>query len=68
VARPADARQRTILAHLASGETDAEIAADVGSASATVNKHLENIYERLGVHTRTAGVAVFTPRADAPAA
>ena len=56
-------RQRTILAHVASGETDAEIAADVGIAPSTVNKHLENIYERLDVHTRTAAAAVFTPRA-----
>jgi DNA-binding NarL/FixJ family response regulator len=63
-------RQRTILAHVASGETDGQIAVDVGIAPSTVNKHLENIYERLGVHTRTAAAAVFaaTPPADAPAA
>lgn len=51
-------RQRTILAHVARGQTDAEIAAELGIAPATVNKHLEQIYARLGVHTRTAAAAV----------
>jgi len=56
-------RQRTILEHLAHGETDAEIASAIGIARATVNKHLEQIYRRLGVHTRTAAAAV-TSRAS----
>jgi len=51
-------RQRTVLAHVAHGETDAEIASTIGVAPSTVNKHLENIYERLGVHTRTAAAAL----------
>ena len=53
-------RQRTILAHVAHGETDAEIASAVGIAPATVNKHLEQIYRRLGVHTRTAAAATVS--------
>ena len=52
-------RQRTILEHVAHGETDAQIAAAIGIASATVNKHLEQIYRRLGVHTRTAAVTLL---------
>jgi len=52
-------RQRTILERVAHGETDAQIAAAIGIASATVNKHLEQIYRRLGVHTRTAAVALL---------
>jgi DNA-binding NarL/FixJ family response regulator len=51
-------RQRTILEHVARGQTDAEIAADLRIAPATVNKHLEQIYARLGVHTRTAAAAI----------
>jgi DNA-binding CsgD family transcriptional regulator len=52
-------RQRTILEHLARGETDAQIAAALGIAPATVGKHLEQIYERLDVHTRTAAAALL---------
>jgi DNA-binding NarL/FixJ family response regulator len=53
-------RQRTILEHVARGETDAEIASAIGIAAATVNKHLEQIYRRLGVHTRTAAAATVS--------
>jgi DNA-binding NarL/FixJ family response regulator len=56
-------RQRTILERLAEGETDAQIATAIGIAAATVNKHLEQIYQRLGVHTRTAAAAAVTSRA-----
>ena len=52
------ARQRMILEHVARGQTDAEIAAELGIAAATVSKHLEQIYTRLGVHTRTAAAAI----------
>jgi len=51
-------RQRTILEHLTRGETDTQIAGALGIAPSTVNKHLEQIYRRLGVHTRTAAAAV----------
>jgi DNA-binding NarL/FixJ family response regulator len=51
-------RQRMILEHVAGGQTDAEIAAELRIAPATVNKHLERIYARLGVHTRTAAAAI----------
>jgi DNA-binding CsgD family transcriptional regulator len=51
-------RQRMVLEHVARGQTDAEIATELGIAPATVNKHLEQIYGRLGVHTRTAAAAI----------
>jgi DNA-binding CsgD family transcriptional regulator len=53
-------RQRTILSHVAQGRTDANIASSLGIAPATVNKHLEQIYHRLGVHTRTAAAAAVS--------
>ena len=58
-------RQRTILEHVTHGETDAQIATAIGIAASTVNKHLEQIYRRLGVHTRTAAVAVLVEAATA---
>jgi DNA-binding NarL/FixJ family response regulator len=56
-------RQLEILEHVASGATDAAVGAALGVASLTVKKHLEQIYERLDVHTRTAATALFlSPR------
>ncbi|HZS24440.1 MAG TPA: helix-turn-helix transcriptional regulator [Gaiellaceae bacterium] len=55
-------RQRTILEHVAQGQTDGEIATSVGIAAATVNKHLEEIFRRLEVHTRTAAAALVPQR------
>jgi DNA-binding CsgD family transcriptional regulator len=52
-------RQREVLARVAAGLTDAEIADRLGVAPATVGKHLESIYERLNVHTRTAAAAAY---------
>jgi DNA-binding NarL/FixJ family response regulator len=56
-------RQRTIIDHVAYGETDAQIGEALGIAPATVNKHLEQIYQRLGVHTRTAAAAISSANA-----
>jgi DNA-binding CsgD family transcriptional regulator len=53
-------REREILDRVALGETDAEIASALQVAPATVGKHLEHVYERLGVHTRTAAAAVLS--------
>jgi DNA-binding CsgD family transcriptional regulator len=53
-------REREILDRVALGGTDAEIAAALQVAPATVGKHLEHVYERLGVHTRTAAAAVLS--------
>jgi DNA-binding NarL/FixJ family response regulator len=52
-------RQREVLAGVAAGFTDAEIAERLGVAPATVGKHLEGIYARLDVHTRTAAAALY---------
>ena len=53
------AREREILAWVARGKTNAEIAQLLWLAPKTVGKHLENVYAKLGVSTRTAAVARF---------
>ncbi len=50
-------RERQILAWVARGNTNHEIAEMLWIAPSTVRKHLENIYAKLGVHTRTAAAA-----------
>jgi DNA-binding CsgD family transcriptional regulator len=51
------AREREIVDQLAQGRSNAEIAELLTIAPTTVRKHLENIYAKLGVRTRTAAVA-----------
>ena len=49
-------RENEVLRWLAHGKTDAEIAALLGLSPRTVQKHLQHIYVKLGVETRTAAV------------
>ena len=51
------ARQREILGLIASGLADKEIADRLRIATATAQKHVTNILERLGVPNRAAAVA-----------
>ena len=53
------ARERQILAWVARGKTNGEIAQVLWIAPTTVRKHLENVYAKLGVRTRTAAAARF---------
>lgn len=50
-------REQEVLTWVAAGKTNAEIAQIVGTSHRTVQKHLERIYVKLGVETRTAAVA-----------
>lgn len=52
-------RERQILACVAQGKTNPQIAETLWIAPTTVRKHLENIYAKLGVRTRTAAVTHF---------
>jgi DNA-binding CsgD family transcriptional regulator len=45
-----------VLEWLAAGKTDREIGQILGTSPRTVQKHLQHIYEKLGVETRTAAV------------
>jgi len=48
-------REREIVL-VAEGKTNAEIAAQLWVAPSTVKKHLENVYEKVGVGRRAAAV------------
>ena len=52
-------RQREVLAGVARGASNRQIARSLGLSEATVEKHLENIYARLGVTNRTAAAAAL---------
>jgi DNA-binding NarL/FixJ family response regulator len=55
------ARQQEILSLIAKGAADKEIAAHLGIAVATANKHVANTLKRLGVPNRAAAVAITDP-------
>ncbi len=62
---PLTPREGDVMHWLACGKTDADIAALLAISPRTVHKHLEHIYEKLGVETRTAAVmAVRRPHLD----
>ncbi len=50
------AREREVLQWVAAGKTNAQIADILAASPRTIGKHLENIYAKLGVETRTAAV------------
>jgi DNA-binding CsgD family transcriptional regulator len=47
-------REREVLGWIAAGKSNAQIAGIVGASPRTVAKHLERIYGKLGVESRTA--------------
>lgn len=59
-------REREVITLVAEGRTNGEIGALLGISTETVRKHLENVYDKLGVHTRTGAVAAAYGRAAAP--
>jgi DNA-binding NarL/FixJ family response regulator len=54
-------RHWELLRLLAAGHTNTQIARRLGISEGTVRSHLENIYERLGVSSRTAAVTRAFP-------
>ncbi|KAF1023377.1 MAG: putative cyclic di-GMP phosphodiesterase [Paracidovorax wautersii] len=50
-------RETEVLSWLAKGKTNRDIGDILGMSPRTVNKHLEHIFEKLGVETRTAAAA-----------
>jgi DNA-binding CsgD family transcriptional regulator len=56
---PLTPREHEILELVAEGRTNAEVAGLLWISPGTVRKHLENAYDKLGVHTRTGAVAAL---------
>ncbi|MGQ0455746.1 MAG: response regulator transcription factor [Hyphomicrobium sp.] len=52
------ARERELLAALANGWTNLQIAARIGISRNTVKYHLKNLYDKLGVSNRAMAVAL----------
>jgi len=61
---PVTERERQILALVAAGKTNAEIAYVLVISPRTVQKHLEHIFQKLGVETRTAAAIRTLAAAD----
>ena len=55
-------REAEILMWISRGKTNKEVGLILGSSPRTINKHLEHIFEKLGVATRAAAVSVVLQR------
>jgi DNA-binding NarL/FixJ family response regulator len=51
-------RESEVLALVARGQTNAEIAATLGTSPATVRKRLERVFRKVGVQHRTEAASV----------
>jgi DNA-binding CsgD family transcriptional regulator len=50
-------REVEVLEHVAAGQTNREIAAELGISERTVDRHVSNLFDKLGVSTRAAATA-----------
>ncbi|WP_374510185.1 response regulator [Niveibacterium sp.] len=55
-------REAEVLYWVTQGKTSPDIGQILGSSPRTVNKHLEHVFEKLGVETRTAAAALAMNR------
>ncbi len=55
-------RETDVLSWVAKGKTNRDIGEILGMSPRTVNKHLEHIYVKLGVETRSAAAALVASR------
>jgi DNA-binding NarL/FixJ family response regulator len=51
------ARELEVLRHVAAGKTNREIASELVVSEHTVARHMQNIFAKLGVSSRTAATA-----------
>lgn len=61
-------REHEVLEWIGRGKTNAEIAVILHASIGTVKKHVEHVFMKLGVETRTAAAAVFLNAASLPKA
>jgi CheY-like chemotaxis protein/DNA-binding CsgD family transcriptional regulator len=55
-------REAEILMWISRGKTNKEVGLILGSSPRTINKHLEHVFEKLGVVTRAAAVSIALQR------
>lgn len=58
-ARSLTGRERTLLAALAHGRSNTELATELGISVNTVKFHLRNLYEKLGLRNRAQAIAFY---------
>jgi DNA-binding NarL/FixJ family response regulator len=58
IAQQLPRQQREVLRGQAQGKLRKEIADSMGISTGTVNRHCEEAYRKLGIHTRTEAVRV----------
>ena len=51
-------RETEVLSWIAKGKTNRDVGEILGISARTVNKHLEHVFEKLGVETRSAAAAL----------
>ncbi|OYU81925.1 MAG: DNA-binding response regulator, partial [Burkholderiales bacterium PBB5] len=51
-------RETEVLSWVAKGKTNRDVGEILGLSPRTVNKHLEHVFEKLGVETRAAAAAL----------
>ncbi len=64
--RPLTAREWQVAVALAGGASPGEVSSQLGIAVATVHKHLEHVYAKLGVHTQVAVCAAVAVLVSEP--
>ena len=57
-------RQAEVMAMVAEGLSDGQIARRLGLSESTVGKHLEHVYARTGAHSRIQAVRLWAPAPD----
>ena len=63
---PLTPREREALALVAVGKSNGDIARLLSISARTVQKHLERVFDKLGVETRTAAAMIALRSVDAP--
>ena len=64
---PTHSREAEVLYWVVCGKTNRDIGDILGISHRTINKHMEHLFEKLGVETRTAAAAMAMRRLRLPA-